>query len=44
MAHFISLLSQIFYPLQQATKQDPLKWSEEYESTFQNVKEILGSL
>ena len=44
MAHFISLSSQTLYPLQQATKQDPLKWSEECESTFQNVKEVLGSL
>ena len=44
MACFISLSSQILYPLQQAAKQDPLKWSEECESTFQNVKEVLGSL
>ena len=44
MTRFISLSSQILYPLQQAAKQDPLKWSEECESTFQNVKEVLGSL
>ena len=44
MACFISLSSQILYPLQQVAKQDPLKWSEECESTFQNVKEVLGSL
>ena len=44
MTRFISLSSQKLYPLQQAAKQDPLKWSEECESTFQNVKEVLGAM
>ena len=44
MSRFISLSSQLLYPLQQAAKDDPLVWSKTCEDVFQGVKEVLGSL
>ena len=44
MSRFISLSSQLLYPLQQAAKDDPLLWSKNCEDVFQEVKEVLGSL
>ena len=42
MARFIPLSSQLLYPLQQAAKHDPLVWTKECETVFQDVKEVLG--
>lgn len=44
MAHFISLSSQLLYPLQQAAKNDPFVWTDECETVFQDVKEVLGAM
>lgn len=44
MARFITLSSQLLYPLQEAAKGDPLIWTDECEEVFQKVKEVLGSL
>ena len=44
MARFIPLVSQILYPLQQMTKNDPLVWDEECEAAFHSVKETMGAL
>ena len=34
MARFISLSSQILYPLQQVAKHDPLQWDDKCEEVF----------
>ena len=44
MARFISLSSQLLYPLQQVAKNDPLQWDEKCEEVFQSVKEVLGAM
>ncbi|MCO5566817.1 hypothetical protein L7F22_020498 [Adiantum nelumboides] len=44
MSRFISLSSQLLYPLQQVAKLDPLQWSNECEEVFQCIREVLGSL
>lgn len=44
MSRFISLSSQLLYPLQQASKDDPLVWSKNCEEVVQEVKEVLGAL
>ena len=44
MARFISLSSQLLYPLQQVAKHDPLQWDEKCEEVFQSVKEVLGAM
>ena len=44
MAQFISLSSQLLYPLQQVAKHDPLQWDDKCEEVFQNVKEVLGAM
>ena len=43
MARFISMSSQLLYPLQQATE-DPLVWSTRCDAVFQSVKKVLGAL
>ena len=44
MAMFISLSSQLLYPLQQVAKHDPLQWDEKCEEVFQSFKEVLGAM
>ena len=44
MSRFISLSSQLLYPVQQVTKHEPLQWNGECEEVFQHVKEVLGSM
>ena len=44
LSRFMSLSSQLLYPLQQAAKGDPLEWTNECDLVFQNVKEVLGGL
>ena len=44
MSRFIPLSSQLLYPLQQATKHEPLRWNDQCEEVFQSVKEVLGAM
>ena len=44
LSRFMSLSSQLLYPLQQVAKGDPLEWTNECDLVFQNVKEVLGGL
>ena len=44
MLRFISLSSQLLYPLQQVAKHELLHWNNEGEEVFQQLKEVLGSM
>lgn len=42
LSRFISMLSQVLYPLQQVVKKMPLQWTSECGEVFEAVKEIVG--